>query len=351
MEAFHGFSASQTLITGVYRSGTEYITQCINSHPDISATMYQVNYLRFVVGRFEPVSDRRKLKGALDYIAQRMESRYKVQLDIPAILALLEDSDPITHGSVFDAIMTSHYLGGKRGHWAEKNQLLWREIPSFLDMMPNGKAILIIRDPRAVLASFKKFTYAEPPAYLGAIFNCLDTMNYARRYSEELPKDRFMVLKYEDYVSAPQASSERVWDFLSLEGTQDVTDQSQWVDAYGKPWHANSKEHSKENPKPFDVAAALARWQSELGPREIGLTEIVCREQMNRFGYMPTNEVTNLEDCLELFDEDPAMMEHLEHWQRTGEGIQQFPTDPLKPENWRNRWAESKDETEGKPNA
>ena len=40
-------SKSQTLITGSYRSGTEYITHLINSHPSISASMYQINIMRF----------------------------------------------------------------------------------------------------------------------------------------------------------------------------------------------------------------------------------------------------------------------------------------------------------------
>ena len=35
---------------------------------------------------------------------------------------------------------------------------MWREIPTFIGMLPNAKAIHIIRDPRSVLASFKKYT-------------------------------------------------------------------------------------------------------------------------------------------------------------------------------------------------
>ncbi len=35
-------SKSQTLITGVYRTGTEYITQLINRNPNVIATMYRV---------------------------------------------------------------------------------------------------------------------------------------------------------------------------------------------------------------------------------------------------------------------------------------------------------------------
>ena len=33
--------------------------------------------------------------------------------------------------------------------------------PEFIKIMPNGKAIIVVRDPRSVLASFKKFTNAK----------------------------------------------------------------------------------------------------------------------------------------------------------------------------------------------
>ena len=49
-------STSQTLITGVYRTGTEYLTQLVNCHPNISATMYSVNIYRFVEGKYDPIN-------------------------------------------------------------------------------------------------------------------------------------------------------------------------------------------------------------------------------------------------------------------------------------------------------
>ena len=86
----------------------------------------------------------------------------------------------ITYGVLYDVLMTTLWVTEEKRHWAEKCQILWREIPDFIDMMPNGRAILAIRDPRSVLASFRAFTFVPPPAYLGAIFNCFDALKHAR---------------------------------------------------------------------------------------------------------------------------------------------------------------------------
>ena len=45
-------SQSQTLITGVYRTGSEFLTYLIDTHPDIMASMYKINLMRFYYGRY-----------------------------------------------------------------------------------------------------------------------------------------------------------------------------------------------------------------------------------------------------------------------------------------------------------
>ena len=58
-------SKSQTLITGTYRSGSEFLTLLLNSHPELAATMYRVNLIRFVFQRYDPILKLNNLKAAL----------------------------------------------------------------------------------------------------------------------------------------------------------------------------------------------------------------------------------------------------------------------------------------------
>ena len=58
-------SKSQTLITGTYRSGSEYLTLLLDSHPELSASMYRVNLIRFMFKRYDPISNPKNLELAL----------------------------------------------------------------------------------------------------------------------------------------------------------------------------------------------------------------------------------------------------------------------------------------------
>ena len=329
-------SLSQTLITGVYRTGSEYIAQLASCHPEISVSMYSVNVLRFVYGRYDPVSDPAQCKRALADMADRLQARYQRTLDCGLVMSALEHMGQIDYGTFYDAVMCALHLTGSSRHWAEKNQLLWREIPQFLEMMPNGKAILVIRDPRSVLASFRKYTYAAPPAYLGAVFNCVDAMQCALEYQRTLDPEKFLLVRYEDAARAPQNVADKIWRFLKLSGGYEVTNPANWRDAYGKQWHANSSFHSNDDARPFDIESSINRWVSELSPAELSLVEGVCAETMAALGYEPS--LTSGPDWLSairLFIHDPQVTEYFKLWTLKGKGIEAFPTDPLNSKNWR----------------
>jgi hypothetical protein len=322
-------SRSQCLVTGVYRSGTEYVAQLLSGHPELSSTMYHVNALRFVRGRYEPLSDTRNARRAVEDTAGRLKTRYALQLDVKAVLDRFGQAPSPTCAALYDAIMSVLWLKGGRVHWAEKCQLVWREIPEFIADMSNGRAILVLRDPRSVLASFKRYTYAPPPAYLGAIFNCLDAFNRARTYQATLPPDRFFAVRYEDAARDPLATASRMFQFLGLDPTKASFDRAGWRNEKGESWQDNTAFDGA-----FRVEDAIERWRGELSDLEIALTEEICGPLMRAFGYELAGKRVDWPAAVALCRKDPQIAEFLRRWQTTGEGVEAFPTDPLRPENW-----------------
>jgi len=339
-------SKSQTLVTGVYRTGSEYLSQLIGCHPKINVTMYTVNVLRFIYNRYDPISERVNYQSAIYTLADRLKARYNRLLDKEKILDDLARCECVDYGVFYDTVMSSLYLRAPAEHWAEKNQLLWREIPTFLEMMPNGKAILTVRDPRSVLLSFKKYTYAPPPAYLGAVFNCLDAMQHGLEYQRKYPY-RFFCVRYEDAARSPAQTVRRFWNFLELEGSFDCCDQSNWTDEKGDAWHTNSVFHPNEDLRPFDVEASINRWRSELDDEEISFVEAVCGKTMHKYGYAPGRDEYDWLSVMRLFAHDDTISNYFRQWLLTGEGIEAFPTDPLDPKNW----AEARERLAEKQNA
>jgi len=325
-------SKSQTLMTGVYRSGTEFISLLVSNHPDLSSTMYHVNGIRFIKDKYQDLSQISQLKQAVTDTANRLEERYSILLNSNKILNICDNVNVVNWAQLYDIIMSYLWLEKSNNiHWMEKCQLVWRSATSFIELMPNGKVILIIRDPRAVLASFKKHTYAEPPAYLGAIFNCFDIFKLICTELSFLENEKIIFIKYEDTVINPALTAERIYSFLGLRNFP-LADKDSLRDAYGKSWHANSSFH--DNTPGFDINAAIERWKGNLSNEEISITEIVCGEYMEELGYKLIKPKSKFSDIKKIMLEDSKIKYYFDRWEISGKGIQEFPSDPTNKNNW-----------------
>ena len=324
-------SESQTLITGVYRTGTEFVAQLLTGHPDLSTTMYHVNAARFVRGCYARLDDPTNLAQAVEDIGQRLTERYGIDLDRQAVLDSCAACNTEGWTGLYDALMSALWLDADRRHWAEKCQLVWRAIPEFIAGMPNGRAIIVIRDPRSVLASFKRYTYAAPPAYLGAVFNCLDAMTTARNAVSE-SGERLRILRYEDAALDPRGTARGLYEFLGLDPDQAVFEPANWRDSSGAAWRKNTV--FEDDNTDFNVDKSIHRWKGTLADWEIAFTESVCGAVMTTFGYQTSGLTTDWPAALRTILPNEEITGHLRHWLATGEGIEAFPTDPLDRGNW-----------------
>jgi len=317
--------------------GSEYIAQELTDHPALSMTMYTVNALRFIGHQYDPLTNGKNLTAALTALKERVVGNFGHDFDLQKVFKIIREENAKTVYEIYDILMRLLYLNeGTASHWAEKNQLLWRQIPDFLTHMPNGKAILILRDPRNVLLSFRHFTNAPAPAYLGAIFNCLDAMQCAAHYQETLPQERFLLLRFEDFVANPQDYKRKCYTFLGLDLNNAPTQKPcpQWQDAHGNPWTHNTAFPSQDGQ--FDVQASFERWKTGLSQDELALCETVCGEMMKKFSYTPSTNAPALNPrwIKEVCAQSPHVTNAHTQWKTTGSGIQAFPTDPLSPQNW-----------------
>lgn len=323
-------SLTQTLLTGVYRTGTEYLVSLLQGHPELSATMYRVNAIRFLWDRFDPIEEPARRDDAIAAVAARVRQRYGVELDQDAVRAALPRSRGRGYGALYDALVATLEMRPGQTRWLEKNQLQWREIPAFLDSSGAGRAVVLLRDPRSVLASFKRFTTAPEPAYLGAAFNCLDCMTRLRSLHDE----RVLVLRYEDVLADPESARTQVLWHLGADPTQaGPLGAATMRDAYGRPWRHNSAFHERSR-EAIDTAAAIDRGRRSLTPAEIVFVERVCGAAMEAWGYAADRPRADDTPLLRACAADPRLAPWWRHWQATGEGACGFPADPLDPRTW-----------------
>lgn len=327
-------SISQTLLTGVYRTGSEYLSKLLNHHPEISSSEYQINLMRFIYDLYNPIQKENNLNRCLSDLNKRLTERYGKSVDADFVKQVFYENDKQDYGSLYDILMSYLHLDEPVDRWVEKNQLLWREIPEFLRIMPNGKSIVILRDPRSVLVSFKSYTYTKPPAYLGAIFNCYDCMQAVLKYTEDLPPDMFRFVKYEELAANPLQEVNKLFNYLEVEPLDELPLQN-LRDAYGNEWNANSAFHENKAMNEEEIRNAIHRWENRINPAELSLVEGVCGELMGEFGYKTKLKEIDWPGALRMFlGVDEQVTGYFTDWLQDGRGIESFPTDPLKSENW-----------------
>lgn len=263
-------------IHSVPRSGSSWLGQIFNSHPDV-AYRYQPLFAYAFNQRISEAQDIEKL---------------------PALLKDIYDSD-----DTFIHQKGSEQLGSTPD-FANKNpspQTLVLKMVRFHDLIPNFlklpdyKCIGLVRDPRAVINSFLNTPrewragwdpLAEwrtaPLKNQEHAHNCygfvawLEITQQFLRLQGQFP-DRFRILQYENLISNMQETIETLFGFFDLEVTEQTT---RFLHA-----SAMSKDLTHDH-SVYKNPAVMDRWRAELPPQ---IAEAIAlktkKHHLNRFLY------------------------------------------------------------------
>ncbi len=324
---------SPILITGAWRSGTTLLSRIINSHPDVFITFDTVHFLRFSYGKYDPICEYKNVYCLVSDIASRLKGRYAIELNLDEVMKKMVE--PYCYSSIYDAVMSHLFLNeGTKKIWGEKTNLAWRNIPQFYEMYPQGRVIHIVRDPRAVLASWKKYTRAPGYDYLDSIVNCYDSMDKALKYKNEYSEKAYVLITYEDLVMNPFEAIKDMCDVIGLQFTERMLDTSLFTDNFGMAWKPNSIYDKQLSGISTSV---IGKWKTELENWEKYLVSETMGTMLSAYGYeASTDKVDDFKLCemINSIMSSDLACNGLLNYLLTGEGIQRYPTDPTKPENW-----------------
>jgi len=324
----------QLLITGCYRSGTSYSRVLINNHPKIVVTAYTTSFMRYSYNRYNPVNKEKNYTKLLNEAKKRIKNRWKRNLNIEKIISHCKKEKKVTYALLYDLMMGDLFLDKSITKWGEKTQLVWRQIPDFFKLFPNGKAINIIRDPRSVLASFKKSTYNPEPAYLGAIFNCYDSMKKSIQYKKEYGS-KFLSFRYEDIALNSNSTLKKIYKFLNLTSKHDLLNEKKWLCPDGSKFTHNSVFANKNLAEgKFDFKEAINRWKNHLSTDEIAFCQFINRDMMKIYNYNISKKDKNWDKLLPVIFNDKKIHHYFKKWILKNEGVQEFPNNPLDSKNW-----------------
>ena len=284
-------------VVGASRSGTNFVRALVNAHSGIwmSAETHYFDDLRPRLGR-GPLADReRELCEqyflALAHLAYgRGGDPDQAKIDAGELRTLA-----VRLGSTADAYFEAFCVLRARMHgkeiWAEKTPRHAFRIAEMLEAFPNAKIVCLVRDPRAVVASYRDWhrggTRAgldpEDEAGLAAerarskrsyhpILASLMWRGVIRAEHEALRRfggERIRLERFEDLVAAPEPSVRALCAWLELEFEPQMLEIPV----------VNSSYAGSSGPEAVD------RWRVKLRPRELAAVERCCGELMEEVGY------------------------------------------------------------------
>lgn len=162
-------------------------------------------------------------------------------------------------------------------------------LPALARAYPDSRFLIVIRDPRAVVASHLKFLDKDP----ASVGHVLSIVRQWRKYvavsydylRDPLFADRLKLVRYEDQVSDPKLFAKDLCEFLDLPFRTEMVDFSAYLDpATKKQWQGNSVFDT--GLQGFDPTVA-ERWRQTLARDALIAVEYCCALDMSICGYPP----------------------------------------------------------------
>ncbi len=326
---------SPILITGTFRSGTTLLAQVFNSHSNISITYDTIKFLRFSYDKFNPINDTTNIISLLNEIKERIYKRHKMILDVDTCMHEITAFNQISYAHIYNTVMNNaNFIDINSTIWGEKVNLAWTKIPDFFSMFPIGRVLHIIRDPRSVIASWKKYTHAPGNDYLDMVFNCYDSMNIIDTYQLSFSTKKYIAIKFEDFLNDPEYTTKSICCKFDIPYEPDMIDIDNFTDRSGNQWKGNSMfTNTFSN---IDTAP-ISYWKSKLEQWEVAFIEFFLKDIMVRHNYIPSINSFSATLLDKIFDntiESLLVSQSALKFLITGKGVEQFPLNPSDPMSW-----------------
>ncbi|AFY79482.1 MAG: sulfotransferase [Hydrococcus sp. C42_A2020_068] len=269
---------SPIFIVGCPRSGTTLLQQMLDAHPDI-AIAPETHFIRNFYLKRETYGD---LTQDVNYC--------RLIEDIVALPVFLEmglNAEYFreaawkierSYAAIFNLILQQFAYTKNARIVGEKtpNHLLYMSILE--QFFPTARFIHIIRDPRAVINSWRKVPWSN-----GSLHEDAEVWRRYMATARLSPPSQapILTLHYEQLVLNPEMSLRSVCDFLGLPFERVMLSYhlllSQTINTVREPWKNQATQSISQK--------SLDLWKKELSPSMVAEIEAVVWSEMKLFGY------------------------------------------------------------------
>ena len=282
---------NRLFIIGIGRSGSTLLSKTLGSHPDCldnpEIPLFSFFYKALRNNRFN--SERNHLVVRFINAMKRRHPGHPWQIQPEEIAQIPSELDYFSYMNQLSTLFTSDSRSKKHTQgtrWIiDKNPVNTFHVHQFLKEYPQTKAIFLVRDPRANVASRIQSVNSVHGRNNHWILNAIRWKRYNRHF-HYLTRDyesQIYLLRYEQFVTHPQQTIDELCAFLGLSPMK--IDEVATLNSNG-----HNEANARLNKKYVDLnqpinPRALEKWREVLTHRQQETIESICRYEMPNFGY------------------------------------------------------------------
>jgi hypothetical protein len=303
-------------LAGADRSGTTLMYALLASHPNIAMPYIAgTNMWTFFYGRYGDLSRRENMERCL---ATMLRYKNVLVLDPEAERIRREfwEGEP-TYARLFALFLDHAAERAGKPRWADKISYVERYADPIFAAYPDAVMIHLVRDPRDRYASAIKRWPNQKGQVGGATARWLYSVRLAQRNLQKYP-GRYKIVRYETFVSQPEATMREVCAFLGEE-----YDPAMFTMSGAKGFVDRGGNSSFERFEPARITtAAVGRFRKALSRREVAFIDACAGREMGAFGYVTETSHLTMRDLVFFYLVDlPTNLVRMALW-RTQETIQ-----------------------------
>ena len=282
---------NRLFIIGIGRSGSTLLSKTLGSHPDCldnpEIPLFSFFYKTYRNNRFN--SERNQLIVRFINAMKRRHPGHPWHIQPEEIAQIPSELDYFSYMNQLSTLFTSDSTSEKNAQgpkWIiDKNPVNTLHAHHFLKKYPQTKAIFLVRDPRANVASRIQSVNSVHGRNNHWILNAIRWKRYNRHfhYLRRDYESQIYLLRYEQFVTHPQQTIDNLCAFLGLSPMK--IDEIATQNPSG-----HNETNARLNKKYVDLnqpisPRAVEQWREVLNLRQQETIEFICRNEMPNFGY------------------------------------------------------------------